>query len=250
MHSVTGRFGGWVPVPFNGLDVKEDWFVVGRIPELFQNRNQVVEIVAVNGANIVESQFLKECTTGNETTGVFINTLVNALHIFRQKFVERFCKVTEILKGFGHQQIGCVGGKLRSRDGSASTGCSGGKTDLTIVIQYDNHSGLQISRTIHGFVGHSSGNGTISNDSHAIVLSFVQDAFGNTHSLRSRNGRRGMAGAERIVFTFFSFAKSGDTIQLTEGGESVPSSGQNLVGVTLMGHIPNNIVVRHVEYIV
>jgi hypothetical protein len=56
-----------------------------------------------------------------------------------------------------------------------------------------------------------------------------------------------VTGAEGIVFAFFSFAKAGESTQLTEGRESVPASGQNLVGVALMGNVPNNIVRGHVK---
>ena len=59
-----------------------------------------------------------------------------------------------------------------------------------------------------------------------------------------------MTGTEGIVFALFSFAKAGEATQLTEGRESVPPSGQNLVGVALVGNVPNNIVRGHVEDVV
>jgi hypothetical protein len=59
-----------------------------------------------------------------------------------------------------------------------------------------------------------------------------------------------VTGTEGIVFALFSFAKAGEATQLTEGRESVPPSGQNLVGVALVGNVPNNIVRGHVEDVV
>mmetsp|Transcript_16109 Transcript_16109/g.44588 ORF Transcript_16109/g.44588 Transcript_16109/m.44588 type:complete len:217 (+) Transcript_16109:1966-2616(+) len=203
--------------------------------------------MSIDGTNVVKSQFLEQSTTRNETTGVFIDTLVHALDIFWKKFVEGFCEITEILERLGNQQIGRVSGKLGCWDGTSGTGCSGGKTDLTIIVQYHDHSGLQITSTVHGFVGHPSRDRTISDDSNAVVLSLVQNALCNAHSLRRRNGGGRVPRTERIVFTFFPFAESRETTQLTECWESVPSSSQNLVWVALMGNVPNNIVVGHVK---
>lgn len=59
-----------------------------------------------------------------------------------------------------------------------------------------------------------------------------------------------MTGAERIVFTLLSFAKSGHAAQLPQGGKPVSSSGQHFVRVALMRHVPNNVILGHVEDVV
>ena len=59
-----------------------------------------------------------------------------------------------------------------------------------------------------------------------------------------------MAGPEGIVLAFFSFAKSGNASELSEGGEAVPSSREHFVGVALVGDVPDDVIFGHVEYVV
>mmetsp|Transcript_3378 Transcript_3378/g.6828 ORF Transcript_3378/g.6828 Transcript_3378/m.6828 type:complete len:166 (+) Transcript_3378:851-1348(+) len=59
-----------------------------------------------------------------------------------------------------------------------------------------------------------------------------------------------MAGPEGIVLALFSFAKSGNSAELSQSGESVPSSRQHFVRVALVGHVPDDVVLGHVEDVV
>lgn len=103
VHSVAGGFGGRVSVSLDGLDVQQDGLVVGGVPELFENGNEVVEVVAVDGSDVVESQFLKEGSSRDQPAGVFVDALVDALDVLRQELVEGFGKVSKVLKGLGDQ---------------------------------------------------------------------------------------------------------------------------------------------------
>mmetsp|Transcript_5954 Transcript_5954/g.14411 ORF Transcript_5954/g.14411 Transcript_5954/m.14411 type:complete len:580 (-) Transcript_5954:153-1892(-) len=250
VHSIARGFGGRISVSLGGLDVQQDGLVAGRIPQFLQDGNQIVQIVAVNGSDIVKAEFFKQGSSAHKTTRVLVDALVDALYVFRKKLVEGFGKVTEILKGLAHQQIGSVGGKLRSGNGSSGTGSSRGQTDLSVVVEYDNHSRLQISGRVHGLVGHSSGNSSVSNHGHAIVFALVEDALGNGHALCRTDGRGRMAGTKGIVLALFALAKSRKSAQLPQSGKPIPAARQNLVGIALVGNVPNDIVRGHVKDIV
>ena len=56
-----------------------------------------------------------------------------------------------------------------------------------------------------------------------------------------------MTRAERIVFTFFTGGISGKPAVLTQGGEFFAPSGDDFVGVSLMPHIPDNLVMGEIK---
>ena len=58
-----------------------------------------------------------------------------------------------------------------------------------------------------------------------------------------------MARAERVVFRFVALEKAADSAVLLDGRKLVAPSGQNLVRVSLMAHVPDDAVVRRVESI-
>ena len=250
VHPVACLLSWRIAVSLDGLEVKKNWLVIRAVAELLQDWNEVVQIVSIDRSNVVESELLKESTTRNDSTCVLIETLVDALDVLGQKLVETLGKGPEILEGLGNEKVRRVGGQLGCWNCASSAGCSGGETDLSVVVEDDNHAGTQVPGTVHGFVGHSSGNGSVSDDGDAIVATLVQQLLGDTHSLRSRDGGRRVSRSERVVFTLLALAESRDTAKLSKGWEFVLSSGEDLVGVALMRNIPDNVVFGHVKHIV
>mmetsp|Transcript_17429 Transcript_17429/g.24221 ORF Transcript_17429/g.24221 Transcript_17429/m.24221 type:complete len:260 (-) Transcript_17429:715-1494(-) len=124
VHLITGLHSRGVSVSLDGLQVKQDWLTAITVAKLFENGNQVIQIMSIDGSDIVKSKFFKKCTTRGKATCIFINTFVDALNVFRQKFVETLGKVTEILEWFGYQKSGGVFGKLRCGNRTTGTGCS------------------------------------------------------------------------------------------------------------------------------
>ena len=57
-----------------------------------------------------------------------------------------------------------------------------------------------------------------------------------------------MAGDKRIVLAFLRIRESADAFVSSQGGESVASTGNNFVSVSLMAHVPNDTIVRSIEY--
>ena len=59
-----------------------------------------------------------------------------------------------------------------------------------------------------------------------------------------------MRRAKGVVLAFAAQRESGDTAQLAQCGHAVTATGQDLVGVGLVAHVPHHAVVRGVEHIV
>ena len=216
VHLVTSLFGRWVAKSLHRLEVQQHRFVVRTVPKFLKNRDEVVQVVSVNGPDIVETQFFKQCTSRDDSASVLIDTLVDSLDVLWQEFVEALSEGPKVLEGLRHQKVRRVGRKLRGRDGTSSARSSGRQTDLTVVVQDDDHTRTEVSGTVHCLVGHATSNRTISNHGDAIVLAFVEHRLGDTHALSSRDGRRRMASAKRIVRTLLALAKTRDAVELAK----------------------------------
>src|SRR6476620_5547275 len=59
-----------------------------------------------------------------------------------------------------------------------------------------------------------------------------------------------MGGAERVVFAFRPFRKSGQAAALTERANAVAATGEDLVRIALVAYVPDQTVIRGVEYVV
>ena len=59
-----------------------------------------------------------------------------------------------------------------------------------------------------------------------------------------------MGCAKRVIHAFIAFGEAGQAAALTYCANAIAPTGQNLVRVTLMSHIPDDAVVRRVEKIV
>ena len=59
-----------------------------------------------------------------------------------------------------------------------------------------------------------------------------------------------MTGAVRVVFAFVSFGKSGQTAILANSTHPIASAGKDFVPISLVGDIPDNLILRQVKDIV
>ena len=62
----TYRFGGW------------------GVPEVFQNGNQIVEVVAVDRANVVKAELFEEGAAGDDAARVLVHFCVDGLVEYRE----------------------------------------------------------------------------------------------------------------------------------------------------------------------
>ena len=250
VHLVACLLGGGVALALLGLDVEKDGLVAVGIAKLLQNGDEVVQIMSIDGSDVVESQLLEEGTTTDEAAGILIDALVDLLHILGKEAVEALGKVAEVLEGLGHEQVGRVGTELRGGDDTTGTLRSRGETDLSVVIEDDDHAVLEITGTVHGLEGHTTRDGTIADDGNVVVLALVEHGLTDRHALSGGDTGGGMAGTEGIVFGFLALAETGNATELTELFESVASPGQHLVRVALMTDVPDDVVVGHVKDVV
>ena len=102
---------------------------------------------------------------------------------------------------------------------------------------------------IQGFKGHACGDSPITNDGHS--ASITASMFGgNGHAQCGADGGTGMTHTKRVIGAFSSRRKRRQTILVLDGVQLIASTGEYLVWIGLMAHIPYQSIFRGIEYIV
>ena len=96
---------------------------------------------------------------------------------------------------------------------------------------------------VQAFEGHTARHSTITDHCDNMTVIAVQ-LLGAEKSKRCRNRGAAMAYAKCIIFTFTLLRETCNTAILTKRIESVFSSGEKFIGIGLMSHVPDDLVVR------
>ncbi len=103
-----------------------------------------------------------------------------------------------------------------------------------------------MSRVIKRLQSHSAGERTVTDDSdYALSAAGKVARLRHSQSCADRGGP--MAGIEGIMRAFVMPWESADTSQLPQGGELFTPSCEEFVRVTLMAHIPDDLIMRRLE---
>ena len=94
-----------------------------------------------------------------------------------------------------------------------------------------------------------SAEGTVADDGDDLPLLALQ-ARGNRHAEGSADGCAGMADAEGVVVAFAALGEARQATGLAHGMHLLHTAGENLVGVALVSHVPDDAVVGRVEHVV
>ena len=119
-----------------------------------------------------------------------------------------------------------------------------------IVVEHDN----QVIRIGRGIVdalkGQSAADAGVTDDGNHLAAGVMLQLGGNRHSQRCRDGIRGMACSERVILALGGIGKTAQAVQLAVVVKLVATTGQYLVGIGLMAHVPHQAVVGRVEHVV
>ena len=99
---------------------------------------------------------------------------------------------------------------------------------------------------VDGLQGHAAGEGSITNHRNTLVV-LPLAIPGNGHAESRRNAGGGMTCPEMIKAALGTLEVASHTIFLAQGMELVEASGDQLVGIGLVAHIPNHPVVVEIQ---
>ena len=230
------RLCGRKALAFGGHHMQELRAV--QLPDVLQGFNQQWQIVAINGADVVEAQFLEQRARGNHALEVFFGFL-RQRHQVWGAFQHFLAAVPNLVVGSAGQQLGKIVGQPAHVAGDRHV----------IIVQDNQHIGVQVAGVVQGLKGHTGGHGAVANHRNALAPGILH-AGCNGHAQCGADGGAGVANTEGVVFTFRPFREPGQAILAADAAHLFPAPGQDLVGVGLVAYIPDQPIFGGIEDIV
>ena len=235
----VGRaFSGGVAFPLFRDDMHQDRPGLG-VAHVLQDGEQMVEVVAVDRADIVEAELLEHGAAGEEGSRIFLGLAGALPEEFRQFLADRFGAVAQGAVGLAGNEAGEIGAHGAGRRGDRHV----------VVVEDDDEAGVERAGVVHRLVGHAGAHGAVADDRDDVVGGARQIA-GHGHAEAGRDRGRGVAGAERVVFALGALGKARQAAFLPDGAHRLAAAGEELVRIGLMADVPDQPVVRGVEDVV
>ena len=236
MILVVGRLGGCIALALLGHDMDQDRAVIA-IAHIAQDRDQLVEIMAVDRADIAKAHLLEQRAAHGHSAHVFLGP---ACRFFDPKRLgDALAELADGAVALRGDQAGEIMAHRADRRGDGHV----------IVVEDDNQPATDMTGIIHRFIGHAGRHRAIADDrDHIAVL--VLEVAPHGKAERGRNGGRGMGRTERVVFAFRALGKAGQAAGLAQGADTVAATGQDLVRIALVSDIPDQRVGGGVEDVV
>ncbi len=229
---VVGGLGRRIALALLGDDVHQDR-PLPRIAHVAQHRQQHVEIVAVDGADVIEAQLLEQRAAGPVGARVLLGTRRAALPGLGQLLGQLLGDVAQV-------QVGAAGGDARQigREGADR------RRDRHVVVVEDDDQALAAGAgVVHGLVGHAGRHGAVADHADDVVGAAGEIAR-HRHAEAGRDRGGGMRGAERVVFALGALGEAGEAAALAQGADAVAAAGQDLVRIGLVADVPDQPVAR------
>ena len=194
-------------------------------------------------SEIAEPQSLEKCARRQRSLYAVFNFMDCIFSCISQIVIEQGDRVPD---EFADPVVGFV---QRDVDQIVSKSAGAGSDCHLVVVQDNQNIALTVSEVVHCFKCHASGHAAVSYDGdNFFVTSRKVPCSGHPGS--GGYGCRCVAGAECIVRTFGHFRKTCQTVEFPVCVHLVFSAGQYFMYIGLMAHVPDNLVIRSLVYIV
>ena len=199
----------------------------------------MVEIVAVDWPDVIEAELLEQGAAGPEVAAVFLGEPGLVVEKLRQA-------ARELLGRAAQRAIGPARDEARE----ISRHRAGRRRDRhVVVIEDDDEPRAQGAGVVHRLVSHPRRHRAVADDRDHMVAAVGQIAR-HRHAEAGRDRRRGMRGAERVVFAFRALGETAQASALPQSSDPIAPTGQDLVRVGLVADVPDDAIGRRVENVV
>ena len=199
---VGGLFGRRVALALLRHDVDQDRALLG-VAHVLQHGQQVIEIVAVDRADVIEAELLEHRAAGQEAARIFLDAQRLLLQALRQL-------VRELLADVAQRHVGAPGDQPRE----IARQRADRRRDRHVVVVED-HDQARIHRAgiVHRLVGHAGRHRAVADHRDDVVVAPVEVAR-HRHAEAGRDRGRGMRRAERVVFALGALGEAGEAAAL------------------------------------
>ena len=198
-----GRLGGRVALALLGHHMDEHRAAV-HVAHILQDRQQVVEIVAVDRPDVIEAEFLEQSAAGPERAAVFLGAPRLVIEELRQA-------ARQLLGGVAQRPIGVA----RDQAGEIGRHRAGRRRDRHIVVvEDDDQPRAQGAGVVHRLVSHARGHRAVADDRDDMVAT-VRQVARDRHAKAGGDRGRGMGRSECVVFALRALGEAGEAAALT-----------------------------------
>ena len=203
MILVGGVFGGRVALALLGHDMDQHRAFRG-VTHVLEHRQQVVEIVPVDRAYVVEAQFLEQRPAGHHAAGEFLGLADGVVHPAAHLLDDAAGEAADA-EIFGRRHHARqIGRKSADR-----------RRDRHVVIVEDHDQAIaRLRSVVHRLIGHPCAHRAVADHRDAppgLALQLVGDG----KAQRRRNRGRGVRSAKRIILTLGPLGEAAQAAALT-----------------------------------
>ena len=204
-----------------------------QIADVLQGRDQRIQIVPVNRADVVEAEFFEQGAGRDQSLDVLF-------HLAGDRGAEHF------FAGAASRSIGAPGEHAREDLGQRAHR----RRDRHFVVVEDyQQAGIAHTGVVQCLEGHAGRHGAVADHRDGVaVLAFLLRRNRHAECGRDRGGR--VCGAEGVVLALAAAREAGNAVVLAQRVHALAPPGEDLVRVGLVANIPDDAVVRGVEHIV
>mmetsp|Transcript_14551 Transcript_14551/g.24659 ORF Transcript_14551/g.24659 Transcript_14551/m.24659 type:complete len:312 (-) Transcript_14551:374-1309(-) len=220
------------------------------VPHLFEDGDEVVEVVAVHGADVVEPQLLEEraAAAADHAACVLVHLGGGGLQRLRQLLSQLLRSLPQLAQGARGLQAREGGGEAAHRVLLLLVVLRG-QRHLLVVVEDHDHVGVHEARVVHGLVRHAAGDGAVTDHRNHVVVLPLQVAP-HSHAQPCGDGGGAVASAEGVVLALRALGEGGQPVGHAQRLHVLPPPRQDLVRVRLVAHIPDHLVLREIEHAV
>ena len=205
---------------------------------VFQRRNQGIQIVAINRANVIKAKLFKQRGGHDQSLGMFFKAF-GQLKQRGRAFEHAFAHVL----GFG---IKLPAHQLRQ----IAVERAHRRADAHFVVVQDHEQFAVFNACIvQSLKRHACCQCAVANHGDAVAV-VALDLGGHGHAQRCRDGRAGVRRAKGVEFAFGPLRKTTQAAQLAQRCHTLAPTRQNFVGVGLVADVPHHAVFGCVKNIV
>ena len=237
MIFVGGFLGRGIALALLGDDVNQDRAGLVRLAHVAQHRQQVIEVVPVDRADIIKAQFLEQGAAGEDAAGVFLGAVQGPLDAAGKALGHlgaEFAQAEEAARGHQPRQVGAHGADRRG-------------DRHVVVVQHHDQPRMQGAGVVHRLIGHARAHGAVADHADDVAVVVALQVARHRHAKAGGDRGGGMRRAEGVVFALGAFGEAGQAAGLAQGADAVAPSGQDLVRIGLMANVPQQPVARGVE---
>ena len=209
-----------------------------QLADIFQCLHQQGQVVAVNGADVVEAELFEQGPRSYHALEVFLGFACQR-HQMGSALEHPLAAVPHLVIGSARQQLGEV---VRQPSHVARNG-------HVVVIEDHQHIGVQVAGMVQCLKRHPCGHGAIADHCNALAARALH-AGGDGHPQGRTDGRAGMPHAKGVVFAFSPLREARQTILAANAVHTLATTSEDFVGIGLMPDIPHQAVVGSIEHIV